>query len=482
MPKDATKESWAVNVLGLALESIAIIIFNNYLRLWRLVKYRLLGFKDWRIIYGETPTKRQIFDYPKRRNQHTYIKGLTGFGKSSLAVNLAIQNIEHGTAGIFLDPHGNPFAPDDEKGAIVEIFERVSSLQNVVFLTVNQKKLIIGYNPIFLMGGFQKLDKLKDDLLNSIFYHSKTSFNDGHEVINAADFILDSAIYFHSAYFEWLMFAQGKKKEQAKVILQSRQITINDLASLEDNPSLINLFIAILGFKASKYYRPDLVSKWERVKSKKTFDAGFKGVTGRFKKMVSTSKSKLFFESYGFNLLQERKRGKFVLCDLSSLDEFTIAIICKLILVRIYTYQINQIFRGQTEFYIDEAANAEIPNLPHIIAQGRKKKLALTLIFQFIKQFQNPRIIDAICRGIVTKINFKNNEPDFNASLEQIAKLKKQEFIFENSWEVVEKVKALDMPPKRRQVQFEERGAEEKELRARILAKQTDPLTFFKNV
>jgi hypothetical protein len=74
---NSTKLNLAEKALDLALQGSAVIIFNNYLRLWRLLKYRLLGFKDRRIIYGETFTKRQIFDYPKGRNRHTYIKGLT---------------------------------------------------------------------------------------------------------------------------------------------------------------------------------------------------------------------------------------------------------------------------------------------------------------------------------------------------------------------------------------------------------------------
>jgi DNA helicase HerA-like ATPase len=131
----------AEKALGLVLQGSAVLIFNNYLRLWRLLKYRGLGLKDRRIIYGETFTKRQIFDYPKGRNRHTYIKGLTGSGKTGLAVNMSIQNIEHGTCGIFLDPHGNPYVPDDEKGAIVLIYERVKSVENVVLLSTKKIKL-----------------------------------------------------------------------------------------------------------------------------------------------------------------------------------------------------------------------------------------------------------------------------------------------------------------------------------------------------
>jgi hypothetical protein len=483
MPKDKLNESWTVKVLGLALEGIAIIIFNIYLRFWRFLKYKIFRFKDWRIIYGETPSKRQIFHFPKARRQHSYIKGLTGFGKSALAAILAIQIIRQGGAGIFLDPHGNPRALEDQKGAIVLIYQRAESVKNVVFLSVNQKKKVIGDNPLILFGKFQVLDELKDNLLNAIFYDTnKISLNSGYQVPSIADFILESAIYFHNAYLDWLVKVKQKEALQVRQILLTHQITINDLAYLEDNPSLIDLFIEILGFAKSKYYRPDLVSKWQKLKAKLTFDAGFKGAVGRFKKVVSTSKSKLFFESCGFDLFKERKKGKFVLCDLSGLDEFTTAILCKLLLVKIFIFQIRGIFWGQTEFFIDEAPNIEIANLPQIITQGRKKKLALTLIFHFFAQFSDTRIINAIQKGIVTKINFKNNEGDLNIPLEKISQLKNQEFIFTDTWEQETKVRTLELPPIRRQVEFEERGVEEKVLRQRMQAKRADILAYFQNV
>jgi hypothetical protein len=479
---EVTKISLAEKALGFVLIEGSSLIFNNYLRLWRIFKYRILRFKDNRVIYGETATKRQIFDFPKGRNQHSYIKGLTGFGKSALAAILAIQIIRQGRGGIFLDPHGNPRAKADEQGAIVMIFERAESVKNVVYLSVNQKKKIIGDNQLFLLGSFQALDELKDSLLKAIFYEAKVSLSSSYQVPNMAEFILESAVYFHNAYFEWLVKVKKKAALQVKQILLTHQITINDLAHLENNPKLIDLFIEILGFKSSKYYRPDLVAGWQAIKEANKFEPGFKGVTGRFKKVVSTSKSKLFFESCGFDLLKERRKGKFILCDLSGLDDFTTTVLCKLLLVRIFIFQVRGSFKGQTELFIDEASNIEISNLPHIINQGRKKKLALTLIFHYFTQFTDPRIIHAIQKGIVTKINFRNNEADLNAPTETVSELKKREFIFTSTWEKGVKVKTPELPPVRRKVVFEERGVEEKILRQRMQAKKIDILGYFKNV
>jgi hypothetical protein len=471
-------------------EEILINIFNATsfavsflaLKLWRFLKYGLFKIKDRRIIYGKINGKA-IFDYPKGRNQQTYIKGKPGFGKSALAANLALQNIEQGTAGIFIDPHGNPQATKkDKKGAVVEIFQRAKDVSNVVFLTVNQQHKVIGYNPLFLIGSLDELEDLKDYLMNTIFYNSVNSINEGQEVADAAELILDTVVHFHNAYSDWLLQIKNKTPQKAKSILQTRQITINDLANLTHNPHLIDLFIEILGFEQSRYYRPDLVNRWSEVKDKDTFESGLKGATKRLKKMVTTSKSKYFFESYGFNLLEERRKGKFILCDISGLDNFTKAMLSKLVLVKFYTLHDKDELHDQTEMYIDEASNVELPNTSNIISEGRKMEFALTLIFQFSKQFENPKTINAIGHAVVNKINFRNEESDFNAPLDKTANLKKREFILENSRGVFENVRTLYMPPIRRKVRFEERGVSKEELRAGIIAKQTDPLGYFKNV
>jgi hypothetical protein len=212
------------------IESVLETIFNTFLNLIGTIINKLLNLlvdlifyllskvktfflqliyrfrrKDNRIIYGRTKEGKVIFDYPINRNQHTYIKGKPGFGKSALAVNLALQNIEQGTAGIFIDPHGNSQATKKKKkGAVVEIFQRAKDVSNVVFFSVNQKHKVIGYNPLFLMGSLDELEELKDYLMNTIFYNSVNSINNGQEV---ADMAVSRPQYFGQKFlFENLEF------------------------------------------------------------------------------------------------------------------------------------------------------------------------------------------------------------------------------------------------------------------------------------
>lgn len=428
------------------------------------------------IVYGMLKGQ-EIWDFATNRNSHTIIKGQPGFGKSALVANIAIQNIEQKTRILFIDPHGDPEAV--EKGASVNIYERANDVSRVTFLSVNQKNKVIGYNPLFVLGKKTKLDQLKDKLMRALIYDTKESINKGHEVAIAASFLLESVIYFHNAYFERLLKYKGKTKAQKKEILESRQITINDLATLLDNPELVNLFITVLGDKNNKYYRPNLVKKWQLIKERKKIDTGMKGVVGRLHKIVTTAEAKWFFESNGFNLVEELKHNKSVLCDISNFSEFTTAVISKLILVGVYDLHKKSILKTQTEFYIDEAANIEMHDTAEIIDQGRKKKLSLTLICQYIKQFSNPKTINSIIYSVVTKIDFRNSEASSEASREKTENLKKRHFNIKNSHGYFEDVRTADMPKIKRKLQFEERGVAREVLERRVHKKEEDIFSYF---
>jgi hypothetical protein len=471
--------SLADKVLKFILTRSAILIFNIYLRLWRLFKHRVLGLKDRRTIYGKM-NGRLVIGNPENRNEPTCIIGQPGFGKSGEAVNLAIQDIEQGEGGYFIDPHGNPHeTEEDKKGAVVKIWERVNHTWNITFLSVNQRTKVIGYNPLFLIDIIDELSLLKDDLLNAIYWDC---FKDGFEVIIRAKLLLESAIYFHSTYADWLMQVKGKTNKQIKIILQSHQITFNDLANLTSNSQLIDLFIEILSFSGSQYRRTDLVGEWLKIKAAGTFNRGMQGAVGRINKIVTPSKAELFFESHGFNLIEERKKGKFVLCDTSGLDPFTNSIIAKLLFTKISTVQTSGIFKDKpSRTYFDEAGYLTMPNLAHMISQGRKFFLDLTLIIQYKKQFENAQDIIAVREACVNHLYFRSLDPEYNAPIEKIANLEKREFLFISSKRVYENVKTLDTPPIRRSVKLIERGESKEVLRQRIMLKRANILAYFLN-
>lgn len=466
--------------VGLVLRLLAQFIFTCILRLWRVLKYVLFGFTYKKIVYGKA-NGREIFDTLKERNLQTIIIGKPGSGKSGLAANIGIQAISNGTCGIFIDPHGNPFETDEEKkGAIVKIYERARDTKKVVFFSItHQKDKIIGSNILFLIAPIDTLNKLKDELMNGIFHEC---LEEGHLVANRAKFLIESVLYAHNCYRDWLKIFKRYNTKRINSILYSHQITLNDINNLKPNGRLIDLFITLLGFEQSKYYRPDLVEQWQEIKQKKKFDVGLLGAIGRLAKIVSTSLAELFFESSGFNVIQERLKGNFVLCDSSGLDHYTRSCISKLVYVKVHTLHVTGIIKSQTEFMIDEAPDIELPNYDEVLSQGRKFKLALTCIFQYMHQFEDSRTSNALKEVVVNKIIFQSEEKDLGVPKEKLERQKDRECTIMNRKGTFEGVRTLDLPKIRREVQITERGVAKKALQARMTAKKRDIYSYFMKV
>jgi type IV secretory pathway VirB4 component len=59
------------------------------------------------------------------RTRHTYVIGKTGYGKSTLLENMAIQDIQNGEGICFVDPHGSSaekllkYVPEHRLGDVV---------------------------------------------------------------------------------------------------------------------------------------------------------------------------------------------------------------------------------------------------------------------------------------------------------------------------------------------------------------------------
>jgi hypothetical protein len=465
--------------VGFVLHRSATFIFNCGLRLWRELRYRLFGIRYFVTVIGKSGA-RLIVATSEERNQPTCIIGQPGSGKTGVAANMAIQDIEQGEAGIYIDPHGHPFETNDrKKGGVVHILERCKNINHVVFLSVNQVDKIIGCNFLFHIGQSEELDEIKDELMSPLF---GDALETGYQVANRGKLLIESALYLPNAYIDWLAQIKSKNNKQIQYILKTHQLTITDLASLQHNLKLVDLFILLLGFKGSRYYRPDLVQFWQEVKDKGKLDVGLQGAAGRLEKIVSTTRAQYFFESHGFDLARERKRGKFVLIDISGLDEYTKWVISRLIFVKGVNLQIKGRFQRVLRVYIDEAASLAMPKLVEMISQGRKFFLDLVLIVQYKKQFENSKEITAVREACVNKLYFRSEDGEYNAPVHKIAVLKNREFIYITSKGVIEGVQTLDMPRKRRSVQLKERGENKEEVRRRIMLKKQNIFTYFTNV
>jgi hypothetical protein len=111
----------------------------------------------------------QVTTGPEQRMRHTYVIGASGTGKSTLLLNLVIQDIERGEGVAVLDPHGDLI---DE--VLTHIPER--RFADVVLLDPSDEEYPVGFN---ILSAHSELEKnlLASDLV-AVFRRLSTSWGD----------------------------------------------------------------------------------------------------------------------------------------------------------------------------------------------------------------------------------------------------------------------------------------------------------------
>jgi hypothetical protein len=111
----------------------------------------------------------QVTIGPEQRMRHTYVIGASGTGKSTLLLNLIIQDIEHGEGVAVLDPHGDLI---DE--VLAHIPER--RFADLVLLDPSDEEYPVGFN---ILSAHSELEKnlLASDLV-AVFRRLSTSWGD----------------------------------------------------------------------------------------------------------------------------------------------------------------------------------------------------------------------------------------------------------------------------------------------------------------
>lgn len=74
-------------------------------------------------------------------------------------------------------------------------------------------------------------------------------------------------------------------------------------------------------------------------------------------------------------------------------------------------------WRGRYYFYIDEAGRFATPQLDDLLSQRRKSGLSLVIAHQFLNQFENKRLLDAVKQNTGIKLMFNVREPEDRTSM-----------------------------------------------------------------
>lgn len=106
---------------------------------------------------------------PEQRLRHTHIIGATGTGKSTLLLNLIVEDIQQGNGFAVLDPHGDlienilPFIPEDR-------------MKDVILIDPSDTAYPVGFNVLTAHSEIEK-DILSSDLV-SVFRRLSSSWGD----------------------------------------------------------------------------------------------------------------------------------------------------------------------------------------------------------------------------------------------------------------------------------------------------------------
>jgi hypothetical protein len=425
--------------------------------------------KDNRIILGSNQEGKEHHIYPVERNEHTAIMGEPGTGKSLLAIKIARQAINLGTRTLVVDPHGD---------TVKALYQTIKDTKNIVFYSLNRKlqaNKVIGFNPLYLLGDLDTINQYTTNLHKIIFG------NAGMEIKIQGKFLLESVSYFNNCY-PFYLASKDLGIDQITEITKTKQITFKDLTLIMNGDRrIVELFLEILQTEC-KYKRPDLVRRWSEVLIGKKLPPYLIQASKRFDEYTQNVESNYFLESTGFDVIEDLKANKNVLIDLKGVDPEVSGLISSLIFSKLANMHKNQILKGQTELIIDEAKTITIPNLEEIITECRKDQLAVTLIFQYLGQFDNqPETKKAIENAISHTCEFQNKKGAIRSiDNEEVINLKKFQFVY--NYKGIKKELTVGFSKELRPFEYQPRGEEKSIVSQRMQNKLNNIYNYFTKI
>lgn len=316
----------------------------------------------------------------EQRVRHTYVIGTSGTGKSTLLLNLIMQDIEQGAGIAVLDPHGD---------LIDEILCRIPDARrnDVALVDPSDEEYVVGFN---ILNAHSELEKtlLSSDLV-AIFRRLSTSWGD------QMTSVLGNAV---------LAFLESE-----------RGGTLADLRRFLVDPEFRGAFLASVR-------DPEIVYYWRKE---------FPLLTGRpqapiltrldaflrprlIRQMVCQRENKLDFAAMmqgGKILLAKLAHGAIGEENAFLLGSFFVAKIHQLALARQATQQSE---RRDFYVYIDEFHNFVTPSMASILSGARKFRIGLTLAHQELRQLvsRDPDVASAVLANAGTRICFRVGDAD----------------------------------------------------------------------
>ncbi|MDP2705515.1 MAG: type IV secretion system DNA-binding domain-containing protein [bacterium] len=326
---------------------------------------------------GET---RMVTLNSNQRVRHTHVIGASGTGKSTLLLNLILQDIRNGEGIAVLDPHGD---------LVNTILEHIPEerFEDVIVLDPSDEEYAIGFN---ILSAHSELEKnlLASDLV-AVFRRLSTAWGDQMTSV------------FSNAVIAFLESTRGG--------------TLADLRRFLIEPSFRTEFLKTVTDPEVVYYWTrayPLLSGRPQAPIITRLDAFLRPKPIR--NMVSQKENRL-------NFAEIMNGGKILLARLSqgAIGEENAYLFGSLLVSKFH-----QLVMGRQEtreedrrdfwLYIDEFQNFSTPSMASILSGARKYRLGLTLAHQELRQLEarDPDVASAVLANACTRICFRLGDQD----------------------------------------------------------------------
>jgi predicted DNA-binding transcriptional regulator AlpA len=316
----------------------------------------------------------------EQRVRHTYVIGASGTGKSTLLLDLIMQDIGHGEGVAVLDPHGD---------LIDEVLRRMPDTRrdDVVLVDPADEEYAVGFN---ILDAHSELEKtlLSSDLV-AVFRRLATSWGDQMTSV------------LGNAVLAFLESGRGGTLADLRRFLVDPEFRASFLPSVHD-PEVVYYWRKEFPLLSGRPQAPILTRLDAFLRPRLIRD------------MVCQKENKLDFAAMmrgGKILLAKLAHGAIGEENAFLLGSLLVAKIHQLALARQAT---EEAARREFYVYIDEFQNFVTPSMASILSGARKFRIGLTLAHQELRQLvsRDPDVASAVLANAGTRICFRVGDAD----------------------------------------------------------------------
>jgi hypothetical protein len=325
------------------------------------------------------------------RLQHVYVVGQTGTGKSTLLLNMVVDDLQAGRGVTVLDPHGSLIAGVLER---LPVWRR----DDVIHLDLGNPDLSPGLNPLFIGSAdpvvyATQRDRIVEELLDTCgaFYDMRVA----------------GGPMFEQYFRTYLALVMGPSRPR------------------EYTPSLPMLEVAMAQPKLARVlaerlrpHDPTVVARFESMLAT-SGDSGLANMVP----YVASKLNRFYAHAQARNVLCQSRTLSFptllrqrrvLLVDLAParLGSEAAALVARQVVVRLAAAALERPLQGAPEHFVyaDEFHHFATERFAQLFAEARKYRLGLTVAHQYTSQLvsgQDRRVLDAVLGNAGSVVAFR---------------------------------------------------------------------------